>query len=326
MPANLTPEYEKAERGYREASTDEERLEALRLMLRTIPKHKGTDRMQADIKRRISQLRKAAAKKPPKRGPDVFHVPKSGAGQAVLIGPPNSGKSSIVAATSKAPVKVAEYPFATAIPVPGMAEYEDVQLQLVDTPPVTDEHVPPGLMGTIRLADIVAIVVDCAEDPLGQAESTLALLSGRQVTLRSVPLGRLADGDPAAKCGLIIANKADASSPGDIEALAALYAGKLDVLALSATTGQGLGELLDHLWQLLAMVRVYSKERGKPADMNRPFTLPIGSTIEDLAREIHRELPDKMKYARIWGQGRFDGQQVHRSEVLEDKDIVEIHE
>jgi len=326
MPANVTPEYEKAEQRYREAGTDEERLEALRLMLSTIPKHKGTEKMQADIKRRISQLRKAAGRKAAKRGPDVFHVPRSGAGQIVLIGPPNSGKSSIVAATSNAPVKVTEYPFATPLPVPGMAEYEDVQLQLVDTPPVSNGHVPPGLTGTIRLADIVAIVVDCTADPLDQAESTLTLLSGKGMTLRSIPLTDLAEGGPGLKCGLIIANKADACAAEDIEALTELYTGRLDVLPLSTTTGRGLAELLSRLWQLLAMVRVYSKEPGGQADKDRPFTLRIGSTIEDLAREIHRELPDKMKYARIWGEGRFDGQQVHRSEVLKDRDIVEIHE
>jgi len=326
MPANLTPEYEKAERRYREATTDEDRLEALREMLRVIPKHKGTDRMQGDIKRRISQLRKAAAKRPAKRGPDVFHVPRGGAGQVVLIGPPNTGKSSIVAATSKAPVKVAEYPFSTPLPVPGMAEYEDVQVQIVDTPPVTAEHMPPGLMGTIRLADIVAVVVDCSADALGQAEATLSLLVGRGVSLLSVPLNELPEDDSGVKCGLVIANKADACGSEDIEALRELYAGTIEVLSVSSATGEGITEMLDRSWRMLAMVRVYSKERGRPADMNQPFTLRIGSTIEDLARDIHRELPDKMKYARIWGEGRFDGQQVHRTEILKDRDIVEIHE
>ena len=148
MPANLTPEYERAEQRYREAGDDAERLEALREMLSTIPKHKGTEKMQADLKRRISQLVKAGGKRARARTVDPFHVPRGGAGQIVLLGLPNVGKSMLVATTTDASVKVAEYPYTTALPVPGMWPYQDVQIQVVDTPPVTAEHVPPGLFGT----------------------------------------------------------------------------------------------------------------------------------------------------------------------------------
>jgi uncharacterized protein len=161
MPANLTPDYERAEQRYRQATTDEDKLDALREMFSTIPKHKGTEKLQADLKRKISQFRKTIAKKPAK-GADPFHVPRSGAGQVVLIGPPNVGKSMLVAKTTHAPAKVADYPFTTAIPLPGMAHFEDVQIELVDTPPLTPGHIPGGLMGTIRGADIIAIIVDAS--------------------------------------------------------------------------------------------------------------------------------------------------------------------
>ena len=173
MPANLTPDYERAEQRYRAAADDDQRLEALREMFATIPKHKGTEKLQADLKRRISELRKAAHKKKA-GGTDLFHVPRSGAGQVVLVGPPNVGKSLLVGKTTHAPVKVADYPFTTALPVPGMAWHHDVQIELVDTPPVTAEHIPGSLLGTIRAADIIALVVDAAADPLEEADMNRA--------------------------------------------------------------------------------------------------------------------------------------------------------
>ena len=326
MPANLTPEYEKADQRYREAGADEEKLIALQEMLSKIPKHKGTDHMQADIKRRISQLRKTMAKKGPSRGVDLFHMPKGGAGQVVLIGAPNAGKSALVAACTNAPVKVAEYPYTTALPAPGMFEHEDLQIQLIDTPPMTAEHVPPGLMGTINFADAIAIVVDAADAPLEQTEAALAILEDRGLELRNVPRDQLDPERHRQRPAVLLANKADIADPGDVEVLRELYGQRLNILEVSATTGAGLPELGAELWRMLALIRVYTKEPGKPVDKVRPYTLPLEATIEDLALEIHRELPEKMKFARIWGGGRFDGQRVYLSQALHDKDVVEIHQ
>ena len=326
MPANLTPQYKKAEERHRQAKTDEDRLDALREMLRTIPKHKGTEKMQGDIKRRISQLRKAQGKKGPGKRPDPFNVPRSGAGQVVLVGPPNVGKSTLVAATTKAQVKVGDYPFTTAVPVPGMWQHEDVQIQLVDTPPMTAEQPLGSLLSMVRLADVICIVVDGADNPLEQAEMILNLLSAGRLALRSVPRKGLDAAEAGYHSGLIAASKADAAAPESISALRELYAGKLEVWPVSAASGEGLEALRRRLWELLSVMRVYTKKRGRPPDHERPFTLQVGSTVEDLARQIHRELPGKMKYARIWGEGRFDGQQVHHGEPLNDKDIIEIHE
>jgi ribosome-interacting GTPase 1 len=325
MPANLTPDYERAEQRYRCAVTDEERLEALREMYATIPKHKGTEKLQADLKRKISQSRKTIAKKP-SRGTDLFHIPRAGAGQVVLVGPPNSGKSMLVAKTTHAPVKVADYPFTTSLPAPGMAHYQDVQIELVDTPPVTADHIPGGLLGTIRNSDIIAIVIDASEDPLEQADMVISLLESRGLSLRTSPLNQLDPSDFNQHSAILVANKIDQSIPEELEALRELYLSRLDLIAVSALTGQGLVVLLQRVWDLLCLVRVYTKQPGKPAEKVKPFTLEIGSTVEDLAREIHQELPEKMTFARIWGDGRFSGQQVHRTEVLHDRDVVEIHE
>jgi hypothetical protein len=326
MPANLTPEYERAEQRYRQAVSDDERVAALQAMLGAIPKHKGTEKMQADIKRRLSQLRKEQQKTAHSKGPDPFHVPKSGAGQVVLVGPPNTGKSSLLSATTNAEARVADYPFTTAVPQPGMWHRDDVQIELVDTPPLTAEHVPVGLMGTIRNADVVCAVVESGGDTLEQVETVLDALTAKGLVLRTVPRNELQASDAGQRSGLIAVTKSDLAEAGATESVRELYAGKLDVVAVSARTKQGLDDLFQRLWELLAMVRVYSKEPGKPADLHKPFTLPAGSTVADLARLIYRDLPDTMKFARLWGHGRFEGQQVHKTEVLRDRDIVEIHE
>lgn len=326
MPANLTPEYEKSERRFREAGDEVEKLNALREMLRTIPKHKGTDHMQADIKRRISQMRKAIDKKGTGKGFDQFHVPRNGAGQVVLVGPPNTGKSQLVATTTNAPVKVAEYPYATALPAPGMWAYEDVQIQLVDTPPIMPDHVMPGLMGTINFADIIAVVIDISSEPLEQIDSTFSVLSDRGLELSPLPCNQLDPENPRQRSALLVANKVDLVSAGDVDALRELYTGRFEILPVSAASGEGLDILGRRLWELLALIRVYTKQPGKPVDKDRPYTLATGSTIDDLASEIHRDLPEKIKFARIWGDGRFSGQRAHLNETLHDKDIVELHQ
>jgi hypothetical protein len=326
MPANVTPEYEKAEARYRLAATNPDKMAALQEMLSTIPKHKGTEKMQADIKRRLSQLRKEQQKAGKGKGPDPFHIPKSGAGQVALVGLPNAGKSSLLRATTNAEVKVADYPFTTLLPQPGMWERDGIQLELIDTPPLTADHVPTGLMGTIRNADLVCVVAAAGEEMLEHVEAVLSLLSARGLTLSSTPRNQLHAADPSRRPGLIVAAKADLVDPEAIGALKELYAGALDVVAVSAHTGAGLEAWFKRLAELLAIIRVYAKQPGRPPDLGRPFTLLAGATVADLARQIHRDLPDKMEFARLWGHGRFEGQQVHRTEVLRDKDVVEIHE
>ena len=329
MPANLTPEYRNAERVYREATTDEERLAALEHMLSVIPKHKGTDHMQADLKRRIAKLRHAPTSKAGARQRDPFHVERGGAGQAVLMGLPNCGKSALVGATSKARVAVTDYPFGTHAPVPGMAHHEDVPIQLVDMPPLTPDSVMPGMVGAYRTTDVILICVDLsADDALEQLEACLGVLGRRGLTPVAHLVGRDerdAEGNQL-KATLILGTKDDAPGAADtFEALAELYDGGLPMLSVSAKTGHNLDELTAHLFRVLEVIRVYSKEPGKEPDLNVPFVLPRGSTVVDMARSVHRDFPDRLKFARVWGSAKFDGQQVSGDHVLDDRDIVELH-
>jgi hypothetical protein len=323
MPANLTPQYHKAEQAFRAATTTAEKLACLDEMMALIPKHKGTEKMRADIRHRMSKLRQAAeADRGKAGGVDRFHVDKQGAGQFVLVGTPNAGKSALVGAVSKAHVNVAPYPFSTHGPVPGMMAFEDIQIQLVDMPPVTAEGVVPGMMGAVRAAGGIMVVVDLAAgDCLEQLDTCLAVLEGRGL----VPLGREAPEGGAAMLMLLVGTKADLPGAADnFEALKELHPGLMPMLATSVETGQGLAELAATCFRMLDVVRVYSKEPGKPPDMEKPFILKRGSTVLDLAAAIHRDLVDHLKRARIWGSNQYDGAPVQRDYVLADKDVCEL--
>jgi ribosome-interacting GTPase 1 len=329
MPANLTPEYRKAEEAYREARTDEERLAALERMLAVIPKHKGTDHMQADLKRRIAKLRRAPTAKAGARQRDIFHVERSGAGQVVLMGLPNCGKSALVGALSKARVTVTDYPFGTHAPVPGMAHHEDVPIQLVDMPPLTPESLMPGMMGAYRAADAILICVDLAsDDALEQLDACLDVLDRRGIHPVGRHVGREEHDEEARqlKTTLIVGTKHDAQGgPETFDLLVELYGDRLPLLGVSAQTGHHLEALTARLFEVLEVIRVYSKEPGKEPDLEVPFVLPLGSTVEDMARAVHRDFPDKLRFARVWGSAKFDGQQVSSDHALADRDVVELH-
>ena len=323
MPANLTPQYLAAERKFREAKTVPDKIAALEEMHATIPKHKGTEKMQADIKRRLAKLRAAAQEARGRGGVDLFHVEKQGAGQVALVGTPNVGKSALVAAVSKARVNVAPYPYATHAAVPGMMPFEDIRIQVVDLPPVSDEGMVPGMIGALRYADVLMICLDLsAKDLLEQPEVCLGALAARGLVREgdAVPEGGVA------KPMVFVGTKADA--PGAAEnrrALEDLRPDRRPILATSAQTGEGLEDLGRRLFETLRVVRVYSKEPGRPADLERPFILARGSTVLDLASAIHKDLARGLKRARIWGSEKYEGQAVQRDHVLADKDVIELH-
>lgn len=329
MPANLTPAYREAEERFRQATTPEEKIECLEEMLAVIPKHKGTEKLQADIKRRLSKLRQETMSgRGPARRETAFRVEKEGAGQIALVGPPNSGKSSLLAALTNAQPAIGDYPFTTQTPTPGMMVYENVQIQLVDLPPVTPDYLDPGLPGLLRRSDALFLVADLASDDLlGETQAVLERLEQAKVFLvAEVP----EDADPrlAYRRTLLVANKRDAPEAGERLALLSEFflPARLHILAVSARTGEGLEELRQAAWRLLDVIRVYGKPAGQKPDMEKPFALPRGSTVLDFAAAVHRDLPAKLKSARIWGpSARFPGQSVERDHTLADTDVVELH-
>lgn len=323
MPANLTPQYYEAEEAFKKAANVEEKIAALEEMLAVIPKHKGTEKMQADLKKRLSKLRLEGQKKAKTSRADPFSIERQGAGQVALLGFPNSGKSSLLAAMTRARPKVADYPFTTTAPLTGMMPYQDIFIQLVDTPPVTEEIVPAGLSGTLRNADILLVLVDTANDDcLEQLVFCLNYLKEKKIVredtapgVRGVLPGKV----------LVLAARADLpNSLDNVQIMKELGPQGIELFPVSNVTGLGLEDLREKIFQMLGVIRIYTKIPGKEPDLKRPFILKRGSTISDLAETIHRDLPRLMKNARVWGSARYDGQSVMRDYVLQDRDIVEI--
>ncbi len=316
MPANLSAQYYEAEEPYKKAKTTEEKMEALQNMLSNIPKHKGTEKMQGDIKKRLASLRKEGKKKQGKSTYNPFHVEKQGAGQVVLVGYPNTGKSSLVGALTRAKVKIADYPFTTSIPLSGMMPYKDIYIQLVDAPPVSSEFIPPGFTGTIREAEAILIIIDGnSGECLDQLEKTFKFLREKNIISpeeedNSVPY-------------LVVATKLDLEDTRDnLEIVKEIYP---DIYIHKISTREGnLDFLKESIFKMLDIIRIYSKAPGKEPDMEKPFTLKRGSTVLDLAQGIHKDFKDKLKNAYVWGSSKFEGQAVPRDYVLEDKDIVEL--
>jgi ribosome-interacting GTPase 1 len=317
--------YLEAERRFKSAKTTEEKIAAIEEMMATIPRHKGTEKMQADLKRRLSKLRAEQARRPAGRAGIMHRVEKEGVGQVVMVGPPNSGKSLLVRMLTHAQPEVADYPFTTRVPLPGMMPYEDVQVQLVDLPPVHPDFPESWLYQIIRNADAALLVVDLSDpDLLEDLETTLGQLTATKVQLGEVEL----PGVPGwvRKCTLLVANKIDASgAPEGLEILRDLYGERFHITRVSAETGEGLEPFRRLVFELLEVIRVYTKAPGKKLERTAPYILKRGSRLIDLAEHIHHDFLAQLKYARLWREGRFEGQMVNRDHVLEDKDVVELH-
>ena len=326
MPANLTPDYHRAEERFRAAKTTEEKIAALEEMLRVIPKHKGTDGLQGDLKARLAKLRK----EPPKKGAKASHshtIQREGAGQVALVGPPNSGKSALVTALTHATPAVADYPFTTREATPGMMRFEDVAFQLVDLPPVSAQHLEPWVFDLVRAADQAWLVLDGAT-ALEGLDEVFGLLRAHHITLQPVGRPRFAlDPEARFECdALIVVTGLDKPGVGEaIDVMDELLDRRWPIVAVSSTTGAGLDDLRKRTFKAFGVIRVYTKEPGKPADRSAPFTLPRGSTVGDLATRIHKDLAAAMKFARLWGPSAFDGATVHKDHELAEGDVVEIH-
>ena len=325
MPTNLPPQYFEAEKAFRQARTPQEKIDALENMLAIMPKHKGTDHLRAELRARIAKLSDEAEQKRGGGRAQLYHVPKEGAGQVALVGPPNVGKSQLLATLTGATPRVGPYPFTTQLPQPAMMPFENVQIQLVDLPPVAEQGTPGWMRSSIAYADLLMLAVDLSVDPLADFETVRSELSAMRVEPVASGDGMDEDTMMLRKKAVLVGNKLDQQNASEnLELLEEDCAGRLPVAAVSATTGAGLEVLRRLLFERLDVIRVYTKPPGKEADFTEPTVLKAGSTVDDLAALIHKDLRATLKYAVLWGSGKFSGQRVGRQYVLRDGDVVEL--
>jgi len=328
MPANLPPQYFETERKLKTAKTPQEKRIILEELLSLVPKHKGTEKLQALLKTKIAKLKSAAQKKPAiAKHALAFHFDKTGAGQIVLIGPPNAGKSMLVKSLSNANPEIADYPFTTRAPYPAMMEYENIQIQLIDTPPITPEYMEVWHYELIKEADGILFLLDLSsQNPVDTIQTMLDRLKEKKIELIAEDQA-ITSGVPFYhKKTLIVANKKDLpSAEENYDALKKALEPRFSPIPVSAISEDGLEYLKKRMFSMLHVIRVYSKIPGKKADFNDPYTLKKGSSVMTMARTVHKDFAQNLKYARIWSKTKYQGQKVNRNHVLEDEDVIELH-
>jgi ribosome-interacting GTPase 1 len=328
MPTNLPPEYFEVDKRYREAQAPEEKVALLEELISTVPKHKGTDKLRADLRRQLSKLKEEAqAHAGKKHGghASIFVIEREGAGQAALVGATNVGKSALLRALTNAEPEVSPAPYTTWRPMPGMMPIEDIQVQLVDTPPMDRDYVEPGLFDLIRRTDVILLVVDLQADPLEQLELTLDLLQAHRIAPAHLKARFLPEQRMVLIPTILLANKCDDESMDELfEVCCEILEGEWPILPVSALTGRNFDRLKRLVYERLEIIRVYARPPGKEPDLERPFVLKKGSTVAELARKVHRDFYENLKSARVWGSSAFEGQMVQRDYRLQDGDIVEL--
>jgi ribosome-interacting GTPase 1 len=326
MPTNLPPEYREVERRFRAAESIGEKIACLEELISTVPKHKGTDHLRADLRRKLSKLKsEAKTQKGAAKRDSAYRIPREGAGQVVVLGPPNVGKSALVAALTNATPEVADYPFTTWSPTPGMMPIEDIQVQLVDTPPLNRDYVEPALLDLIRRADMILLVVDLQTDPHGQLEEAIAILEEHRIVPQRLKSAYANTGRVFFKPLLVLANKADDEGSDELfEVFRLLLEEEWPAVPVSTTTRRNFDQLKRVVFERLRVMRIYSKPPGRDADLTKPYVMKRGSTLEEFARSVHLDFYENLAAARVWGSTDFEGQLVPRDHVLQDGDVVEL--
>jgi ribosome-interacting GTPase 1 len=329
MPANLTAQYLKAEENYRRATSPAEELECLQVMLAEIPKHKGTDKLQADLKAKIAKVKREiqADRKAGKKGHGV-RIPRQGAGTSVIIGGPNAGKSQLLKALTRAMPEVAPYPFTTHSPHPGMMPWQDVFVQLIDTPPITADYMESYCQGLIRGAELALLMVDLGDDSgIEKCQEVLDRLQNTKTRLGARSYLDENDIGLSYTQTFLVPNKIDLPDAAErLDLLHELCRWDFTEYVISAQEGTGLEPLREAIYRAMDVVRVYSKlPAAREADMERPFTLRRGSTVMEMAGLVHKDFLESLKFARVWGTAVHDATVVKGDYVLHDGDIVELH-
>jgi len=327
MPTNLPADYFNAEERFRSATTTEDKIKHLEEMMGTIPKHKGTDHLRADLRKKLSKLKTAAtSKKTTKKQVSAYHINKEGAGQIIIIGTTNVGKSSLVANQTNADPEVSAVPFTTWSAMPGMMMIDNIQVQLIDTPPISDEYIDPEFLNLIRRVDMVMIMIDLHAHPVQQFEFVLQKLQENRIAPKHLEGKIEVEGFLLHVPTLVVVNKYDSEEFEEhYQIFQELLGQEYPMVPVSVQTGHNMDALKQTIFEKLGVIRVYSKAPGKDVDKTAPFVVDQGIELGDFAGKVHKDFQKNLKSAKIWGTSAdFPGQMVSRDHVLEDEDVVEL--
>ncbi|MEM5792752.1 MAG: TGS domain-containing protein [Candidatus Aenigmatarchaeota archaeon] len=274
MPVNAPVEYYKAEEKFTNAKTREEKIMYLEEMIRLLPKHKGSETVLAQLRKKLAKLK---AEKPKKSGPKPkWVVKKEGAGQVCLVGLTNCGKSTLLKELTGVNVEIASYEYTTTTPQVGMMKFEDIWIQVVEIPSTFDSQV----MSIVHNTDLILVLLDVNKGLEKQRKEIDSLLDERGIKIKRI--------------------------------------------YLVTKTEIDFEKLKKEIWENLGKIRVYTKTPGKPPE-EKPIILKVGSKVEDVVKEIHKDFLKHFRYAKVWGKSvKFPGSTVGLDHLLEDRDVVEI--
>ncbi|MBI2084490.1 MAG: 50S ribosome-binding GTPase [Candidatus Aenigmarchaeota archaeon] len=293
MPTNQGPEYFAAERKYLQSRTKLEKMTWLEEMIRTSVKHKGTEKLLADLRKRLAKLKKEAYIQRKKSGKPKVSIRKEGAAQICIIGFTNSGKSTLLNSLTNAKADIASYPYTTKKPVVGMMDYEDLRFQLIEIPATFESE----SMSLLHTCDLIIAVLDSTQNVQEQREELVRILKENRLENKKIIFAK----NKSTVCGL-----------------------DRETICMDTKSGIGLEEIKERTWKALDKIRIYTKSPKKPKSIPA-LALKKDATVADLAKEIHKDFMKIFKYARIFNSSKFSGKKVGLDYKLHDNDVVEIH-
>jgi len=294
---NQSVEYKQAELNFLTAGTSEEKLTALREMIRTAPKHKSSEKMLANLKTRYVKLKKEVETEKSKKKGRSIGIKKEGDAQVTVLGFTKSGKSSLLAELTNARPKISEIPFTTLKPEIGTLNLDGITVQMVELPAYLENK---EMLSIARASDLILALVTSLEE----LTSLSAILKNENIRAKTV----------------FILNKVESISPEELKKFF-----KLNVLRISTKEKAGIDDVKQKIFENIGLIRIYTKEPGKKPS-EKPMIIKKDASVRGIAEKIRKDFPDRFIKAKIWGKSaKFPGQTVGIEHVLVDKDIVELY-
>lgn len=320
MPANLTPQFYKAQQRLQEAKTTEEKIAIIEEMISLAPKHKGTEHLLGQLRTKLAKLKEEGKKGGAKARQVV--IQKLGAGTVIFAGPPNSGKSTLFKALTGRDVPISDMPFSTKDYYPGVLRFENVTIQLVDSPPIMMEFADAALNSVIRQCDALALVLDASSPTLLEDYDMCVKFFEEKRIKIFAPKTEIASPNFLIRTMVGLTKFVETECSENVEAFKSLLERGAHVITTNADFP--FDDIPGQIFKLLNIMRIYCKPQGSKVDYDKPEIVPIGSTVEDFARELQKDFAKRLRQAKLFNDEFKSGMFVPRTQTLKDGDTVEL--